>query len=195
MKKKCLIYFDSCVLIDSISYKQGYKRVNIKRKFDIGNINPAIAEIFLSEINIVELTEHLKDSAIGKIAIKEGYSYFDLNKGRLDEIQLSKEQLLEINEIVKKQVVELPSVVIEKTKGFSTKDIKFIMKMCLNYSIFFIDAIHFLIADKAGCDYFVTSDIKFFNNLKRFLKDINSSGMIRILTGSSFKNSFFKQMC
>ncbi len=54
---KDLIYFDTCILLDSISYRQGFTKFNSKRKFDIGQINPSKAEIFISDILLIEIAE------------------------------------------------------------------------------------------------------------------------------------------
>lgn len=192
--KKKIIYLDSCVLLDSISLCQGFTHINSKRKFNIGEINPQKAEIFVSYINIIEITEHLKDSVASQMAFDEGYSYFDLNKHRIDDIEISEEKIIDINNIIKKELVELPSVVTLKPSGLSAKDIGLLVQLCNQYSLFFIDALHFLITDKSGCNLFITSDITFRKRLKQIIEYANSENEMQVQTPQEFKNFIFKSI-
>ena len=189
---KVSIYLDSCVLLDSISFRQGHTKVNSRRKFDIGEINPNVAEVLLSDINILELTERLKDSMISKLAVSEGYSYFDLRKDRLENFNLSKIQMKEIDEIFKKELADLPSVSFIKTKALSVGDVKNLIRICNEYSVFFMDALHFLMAYKSGCKMFVTSDKALRKSLFKVIKDSALENIMQIFTPWEFKKTFLK---
>lgn len=194
MVKQEFIYLDSCIILDSISLRQGFNKVCQKRKFDIGTIDPQKAEILISQLNIVEVTEHLKDAEASKIAIQEGYSYFDLNKQRLEKIELSENNLKNIDVLLKNELFNVPSVVYIKSQGLTKNEITSLFAICNKYSMYFIDAMHFLIADKENCSYFVTSDEKLRKCINKIIKDSSSSGMMRILSPQEFKNSVLPKL-
>jgi len=194
MVKQKFIYLDSCVILDSISLRQGFKKVCSNRKFDVGTIDPKKAEVLLSELNIIEITEHLKDAEASKIAIQEGYSYFDLNKQRLEQIELTEDNIRNVDNLLRNELFNLPSVVSMKSQGLTKNDITTLLTICNKYSIFFIDAMHFLIADKEGCNYFVTSDEKFRKSIKKLIEDSSSSAMMQIMAPQEFKSSVLPQL-
>ncbi len=191
---KIQVYFDSCVLLDSIIFRQGYTRVNNKRKFDIARINPQKAEVLISDLNAIEVMGSLKDSKASQIAINEGYSYFDLRKDRVDEIKLSKKELSELNKIFEKELVTLPCVVAAEAKGFSANEIRNLVRICNEHSTFIIDAMHFLIADKEGCQVFVTSDKDLRKGLLRIKKGSLFEKNIEILTPQQFKKGILEKV-
>ncbi|HAM96295.1 MAG: hypothetical protein UR96_C0010G0012 [candidate division WS6 bacterium GW2011_GWC1_36_11] len=194
MGKQEFVYLDSCVILDCISFKQGFTKVCRNRKFDIGEIDSQKAEIMLSEINIIEVTEHLKDAEATRIAIQEGYSYFDLNKQRLEEIELSEDNIKNVDELLRNELFNLPAVVSIKSKGLSKNDITTLLNICNKYSIFFVDAMHFLIADKEGCNYFITSDEKLRKGLNKLIEDSFSSATMLIMSPQEFKNSVLPKL-
>jgi len=188
--EKTSVYFDSCVLIDSIIFRKGYVKVNSKRKFDIGKISFEKAEVILSELNVIEVTESLKDAMVSQIAIGEGYSYFDLRKDRLEKIKLSKKQLEEIDSIFQKELVSLRPVRIVESQGFSGNEVKNLVKICNKHSIFLVDAMHFLVAYKSGCSFFVTADKDLRKKLLKVNKGFVLASNMEILTPLQFKKLF-----
>lgn len=174
-------------MLDSIIFRQGYVRVNNKRKFDIGRINPQKAEVLISDLNAIEVMSSLRDSKSSQIAISEGYSYFELRKDRIEKIKLSKKELSELSEIFEKELINLPCVVATETKGLSACEIRNLVRVCNEFSIFIIDAMHFLVADKEGCKIFVTSD----KDLRRGLLEIKKGSLfeknIEIMSTQKFK--------
>jgi len=193
-RKKELIYLDSCVLLDYISFKEGFAEVNINRKFDISQIDESKVEIFLSYINIIEITEHLKDNIACKKAIEEGYSYFDLKKNILEGIEIGEKDLKDIDNKIKKYLLDLPNIITSKEEGINAEETKKLISICNTYSIFFIDALHFLIADKQGCNIFVTSDNALIKGIKGLIKDSNSTKSIEVKSSIEFKNSIFPNL-
>lgn len=135
-REKELIYLDSCVLLDHISLKQGFKKVNTNRKFDISQIDESKAEIFLSYVNIIEVTEHLKDNIACKKAIEEGYSYFDLRKDVLEQIDIKQEDLEGIDRIIKTFLSDLPNIITSKEEGINASETKKLISICNTYSMF-----------------------------------------------------------
>jgi len=164
--EKTSVYFDSCVLIDSIIFRKGYVKVNSKRKFDIGKISFEKAEVILSELNVIEVTESLKDAKVCQIAIAEGYSYFDLRKDRLEKIKLSKKQLEEIDSVFQEELVSLPSVIFTPSKGTNANEIKNLMRICNKYSIFFMDAYIFCLRIKKNVIFLLLRIKVFLGSLK-----------------------------
>lgn len=192
--EKLLIYLDTCILLDYITLKQGYLRCNKNRKFDISNIDPDKAEILISNINILELTEKLRDSKISQIAIEEGYSYFDLNKKRLETITLTEGDLEDIDTLIEANLFHQTQISSIIKQDFSSRDIDRIINICNKYSLFVIDIMHFLIADREGCNIFITSDNKLLEGLKNFYKDSSSNVEIQILRPQEFKNKYISKL-
>jgi hypothetical protein len=188
------IYFDSGVLLDTINYRQGYRKVNIKRKFDIEDLNPLKVQVLISDISLIELTEQLKDSKASLLAIKDGYSYFDLCKHRIDEIELSEEDINKIDSILDKDLINLPPILGTISKGFNSAEITFLVQICKQYSIFLIDALHFLIADREDCKFFVTTDKQLKRSLKTLVLDLSLENKRKILSSKEFKNSVLKTL-
>ena len=120
---KDLIYPDTGVLLDCILFQQGFTQVNNERKFDIKEINSNKAEFLISNISLIELTEKLKDSKASLLAINDGYSYFDLCKHRIDEINLSEESLDQIDKSIKENLINISCVVSIASKGFNATEI------------------------------------------------------------------------
>lgn len=188
-KEKKVIYLDSCVILDHISLARGHTSVNGNKKFDIGTIDPEKAEVIISNINIIEVSEKLRDSKASEIALSEGYSYFELNKQRIDKIVLNDKQIKKIDDEIQAVVLNLPAVAAIDPKGFSAEEIGALTEFCLNHSMFMIDAMHFMIADREGCDFFVTSDNGLYNAIRNFVKKEDATDSINIETAKSFKNN------
>jgi rRNA-processing protein FCF1 len=191
---KDLIYPDTGVLLDSILFQQGFVKVNSKKKFDIREINSNKAEILISNISLIELTEKLKDSKASLLAINNGYSYFDLCKHRIDDIKLSEEELNQIDESIKENLINIPCVVSITSKGFSATEIANLVEMCNQYSIFLIDALHFLIADREGCNIFITNDKKLRKKLRELILDLGSERDMKIINSKEFKNDIINTL-
>jgi predicted nucleic acid-binding protein len=191
---KNLIYLDSGILLDCILLQQGYTKVNTEKRFNIKEIDSNKSEFLISNISLIELTEHLKDSKASLCAINNGYSYFDLCKHRIDDIELSQEQLDEIDQIIKDHLIDVPSVVSISPKGFSAKEINNLVEICNQYSIFLIDALHFLIADRENCNIFVTNDQKLKKGLKKLISDLASEHEMRVVASKEFKNNILNTL-
>jgi hypothetical protein len=189
-----LIYFDSGVLLNYINYHHGFKRVNIKNKFNIADLSPTKAGVLISDISIIELTEHLKDSKASLLAINEGYSYFDLCKHRIDAIELNEEEINEIDNVVDNDLMSLPQIVGALSKGFNSTEIKFLVQICKQYSIFLIDALHFLIADRENCKMFVTTDNELKQSLEKLIKDSSLKANMEIVSSKEFKSSILNRL-
>lgn len=185
-QEKQIIYFDTCVLLDCISLSRGCTYVNSNKKFDISTINSEKAEILVSNINIIELSEKLRDAKASEIALAEGYSYFELNKTEIEKIDLDIKELKKIADEIQEKILDLPAVASIGSEGFRNEDMGNLTGFCLNYSIFMIDAIHFMLADRGNCDVFVTSDKALHNALKKFLSIKNISNSIKLETAKSF---------
>jgi hypothetical protein len=140
------------------------------------------------------LTEHLKDSKASLLAIKDGYSYFDLCKHRIDEIELNEKEIDEIDNVVDNDLMSLPQIVGALSKGFNSTEIKFLVQICKQYSIFLIDALHFLIADREDCKFFVTTDKQLKRSLKTLVLDLSLEDKRKILSSKEFKNSVLKTL-
>lgn len=191
---KDLIYPDTCVLLDCILFQQGFIKVNSEKKFDIREINSNKAEFLISSISLIELTEKLKDSKASLLAINSGYSYFDLSKHRIDDIDLSEEELNQIDESIKENLINVPCVVSIASKGFSATEITNLVEMCNQYSIFLIDALHFLTADREGCNIFITNDEKLRKKLRKLVLDLGSERDMKIINSKEFKNSIINTL-
>jgi predicted nucleic acid-binding protein len=191
---KDLIYLDTGILLDCILFQQGFTQVNSKKKFDIRDINSDKAEFLISNISLIELTEKLKDSKASLLAINDGYSYFDLCKHRIDDIELSKEQLEEIDEVIKNFLIDIPSIVSINSRGFNATEINNLVEMCNQYSIFLIDALHFLIADRENCNIFITNDNKLKKGLRKVVLDLSSEHEMKIVSSIEFKNSMLNAL-
>ncbi len=191
---KDLIYPNTEVLLDCILFQQGFVEVNRERKFDIREINSNKAEFLISNISLIELTEKLKDSQASLLAINSGYSYFDLCKHRIDDIDLSEEELNQIDKSIKETLINVPCVVSITSKGFSATEITNLVEMCNQYSIFLIDALHFLIADREGCNIFITNDEKLREKLRELILDLGSEHDMRIINSKEFKNDIINTL-
>jgi hypothetical protein len=193
-KEKQIIYFDTSVLLDYLLLKRGFTQVNSQKKFDISALDPDKTEVLISNINIIELSEKLRDAKATEIALGEGCSYFELTKQNIDKIELTADILTEIKEEIQTNLLDLPVVAGTEPKGFSGKEIGELTEFCANHSVFMIDAMHFMIADREGCSLFVTSDIPLHNSLKAFISKVKVEDSIKIITGKCFKNNHLSEL-
>ena len=57
-----------------------------------------------------------------------------------------------------------------------------------------MDAVHFLLADKEKCDFFVTSDKGLLGKLKKLTETNFSKESVRVLSSQEFKNTVLKKI-
>ena len=114
-----------------------------------------------------------------------------MRKDRLEKIKLSKKQLKEIADVFRGELLDLPCVVSRQLEGFSTTEIKNLVRICNKYSVFLVDAMHFLVAYKSGCDFFVAADKDLRKKLLKVKKSFVLDSNMEVLTPLQFKKLFY----
>ncbi|GAF91859.1 unnamed protein product, partial [marine sediment metagenome] len=155
-------------------------------------LNPRKAEVFLSEINLIELSEKLADELRMLRCFEEGLSILEIRKTELEKHRLTEKDLDTINQEIKSTIIELPFLVSNKTPSLGSKSLRVLTGICTKYSIFFIDALHFHIAELIGCQYFVTGDLDLSKRLENLLSELGGS-VVDVCYAKSFKNKEFKR--
>ena len=191
--KKIFLYLDTDVWVNYLIYTRNKKeRFAHKKTLPIDKINGEKVDIFISEINLIEISEKLSDEKRMKKCFDDCLSILEIRKTELQKHTITKEELQDINDQIKSQIINLPLLVSDKTPDLSSKSLRVLTEICSTYSIFFIDALHFLIAGKMKCDYFISGDTDLVNKLNKLIKDL-SIKTISVYNVKEFKNNKLKK--
>ncbi len=170
---RILLYLDTSVWIDFILYsrdKTKYKN-NRSKTLKIDLLDANLAEVLISEINLIEISEKLADEKRMERCFEDSLSILEVRKTDLEKKQMSKDDIEMIRDEISDTIMSQSVIVSDKTPSISSRELKYLTEICSQYSIFFIDALHFFLADKMGCNYFVTGDGDLCKKLQKLLKD------------------------
>lgn len=194
MSKLSLLYLDTDIWLNYILYSRNKKkRSNHRKTLELDLLNSKRVEVFLSEINLIELSEKLADEKRMFRCFEEGLSILEIRKTELEKHRLTEKDLDSINQEIKSTIIKLPFLVSDRTHSLDSNSLKVLTEICTKYSIFFIDALHFHIAELIGCKYFVTGDLDLFKKLEILLAEVGGS-VVDACYVKSFKNKEFKSL-
>lgn len=190
-----LVYLDTDVWINYIIYLRNKElRSNNKKTLPLEKITDTSIEIFVSEINLIEISEKLADEKRMMNCFQDGMSILEMRKDTLMKSEITLDELADIKSEIDQSIFTLKNLVSDKTPTIDPTTLKNLTILCTQYSIFFIDALHFEMADRLGCTYFISGDNELCQKLNKISSEVDGrDNKIKVCHCSSFKNQEFSQ--
>ncbi len=198
LKGSYSLYLDTNIWIDYLWFKKvaldtKFIRDTRKRQLSVELIT------FLSEKNYrvvtslfhnTEISTWFRDWLLFKQALSKGFHFGDFQRYKRS-FKLSEKEREEVSSYYS-WISDLPFVDSVQLKNLNEKALDAFFILTTDYGVWYMDALHLIVAMIEGCRYLITGDLDFKDKANQFLKDEGLIQNIKILSTKEFLNIIAK---